>query len=168
MGDPGRGTADGPPSAGEREHKRTGRGEQPRPVSNPASPGAELAHVPSFELRHGPIPDAGELVRYGEAHPDAPAIILAEFQAQAAHRRRMEQRGQVMDQRELEAAIASERFGLACALLIALVGFGCGTYLIAIGHGVEGTIIFGLDVVALVSAFILGRAKWEPPPPRKQ
>lgn len=64
-------------------------------------------------------------MRYGEAHPDAPAIILAEFQAQAAHRRRMEQRGQAMDQRELDAAIASERSGLVCALLIALVGFGC-------------------------------------------
>ena len=168
MDDPDRGTADGQLPADEREHKRTGRGEQPRPVSNSDSAGAELAHVPSFELRHGPIPDAEELVRYGEAHPDAPAIILAEFQAQAAHRRRMEQRGQVMEQRELDAAIASERLGLACALLIALVGFGCGTYLIATGHGVEGTIIFGLDVVALVSAFILGRTKWEPPPPRKQ
>lgn len=168
MGDPDRGTADGPFSVSEREHKRTGRGEQPRPVSNSASAGAELAHVPSFELRHGPIPDAEELVRYGEAHPDAPAIILAEFQAQAAHRLRMEQRGQFMEQRELDAAIASERLGLVSALLIALVGFGCGTYLIATGHGVEGTIIFGLDVVALVSAFILGRAKWEPPPPRKQ
>jgi hypothetical protein len=107
-------------------------------------------------------------VRYGEAHPDAPAIILAEFQAQAVPRRMMEQRGQVMEQRELDAAIASERLGLACALLIALVGFGCGTYLIAAGHGVEGTIVFGLDVVALVSAFIVGRTKWEPPAPAKE
>jgi uncharacterized membrane protein len=168
MGDPGRVTADEPFLAAEGEDRKTGRGEQPRPVSVSASLDAELAHVPSFELRHGPIPDADELVRYGEAHPDAPGVILAEFQAQAAHRRRMEQRGQDMDRSELEAAIASERFGLACALLIALVGFGCGTYLIATGHGVEGTIIFGLDVVALVSAFILGRAKWEPSPPRKQ
>jgi uncharacterized membrane protein len=168
MGNAGRGTADGQLRVGKREHKRTGRGEQPRPVSNSDIAGAELAHMPSIELRHGPIPDAEELVRYGEAHPDAPAIILAEFQAQAIHRRVMEQRGQVMEQRELDAAIASERLGLACALLIALVGFGSGTYLIATGHGVEGTIIFGLDVVALVSAFILGRSNWEPPPPRKQ
>ncbi|WP_420126008.1 hypothetical protein [Longimicrobium sp.] len=168
MGDPGPASAGGSPAVGEREHKRTGGGDEPLPVSDSASLGTDLAHVPSFELRHGPIPDADELVRYGEAHPDAPAIILAEFQAQAAHRRKMEQRGQVMDQKELDAAITSERFGLACALLIALVGFGCGTYLIATGHGVEGTIIFGLDVVALVSAFILGRARWETPSPRKQ
>ena len=46
-----------------------------------------------------------------------------------------------------------------CALLIALVGFGCATFLVATGHGVEGTVMFGLDVVALVSAFILGRSK---------
>jgi hypothetical protein len=40
-----------------------------------------------------------------------------------------------------------------------LVVFGCATFLVATGHGVEGTVMFGLDVVALVSAFILGRAK---------
>lgn len=163
--DPGRGGA-GPLPAG-REHERTGRGEQPRPVSYAASAGTEVAPVPSLEIRKGPIPDAAELVRYGRAHPDAPAIILAEFQAQGMHRRILEQRGQAMEQRELDAAIASERLGLACALVIALVGFGCGTYLIASGHGVEGTIIFGLDVVALVSAFILGRGRGEPAPQRK-
>ena len=40
-----------------------------------------------------------------------------------------------------------------------LVGFACATFLVATGHGVEGTVMFGLDVVALVSAFILGRSK---------
>lgn len=53
----------------------------------------------------------------------------------------------------------SERIGVFSALVIALVGFGCATYLVATGHGVEGTVIFGLDVGALVSAFILGRPK---------
>jgi uncharacterized membrane protein len=61
--------------------------------------------------------------------------------------------------RQLEAGILSERIGVVCALLIALVGFGCATFLVATGHGVEGTVMFGLDVVALVSAFILGRSK---------
>lgn len=160
---PHRGGAAGPVPVRHRRHETTGRGEQPRPVSVSASAGTELTEVPWFELRQGPIPDAEELVRYGEAHPAAPAVILEEFQTQAAHRRRMEMCGQEMEQRELEAAIASERLGLACGLLIALVGFACGTYLVASGHGIEGTIILGLDVVALVSAFILGRTRVEQP-----
>lgn len=136
----------------------TGRGEESRPVSVTTTAAAQITQT-SFEVRRGPIPDAEELLRYGEAHVDAPAIILREFEAQAAHRRGMELRAQALEERELEASILSERLGLACALVIALVGFGCGTYLVAIGHGLEGTIIFGLDVGALVSAFILGRPR---------
>ena len=91
-------------------------------------------------MRQGPIPDADELVRYGEAHPDAPAIILAEFRNQAAHRRMLEQRAQGLERRAMDAAILSERIGVASALVIALVGFGCATYLVATGHAVAGTV----------------------------
>jgi len=119
----------------------------------------------SFELRKGPIPDAEELVRYGDAHSDAPEIILAEFRLQAAHRRSLEHRELSLERRALEASIVSERLGVACALAIALVGFGCATFLVTTGHGVEGTVIFGLDVGALVSAFILGRPRSTPPKP---
>ncbi|HEX8246323.1 MAG TPA: hypothetical protein VF541_22660 [Longimicrobium sp.] len=121
-----------------------------------------IAHVTEFELRKGPIPDADELLRYGRAHPDAPEIILAEFAHQGAHRRRLERREQHLDRTALEAAITSERIGVVCALLIALVGFACATFLVAAGHGTEGTVIFGLDVGALVSAFILGRPRLQP------
>src|SRR4051794_2519746 len=118
-----------------------------------------ITHVAEFELRKGPIPDADELARYGQAHPDAPVVILNEFENQAAHRRRLECRAQLLDRKALEASIMSERIGVVCALLIALVGFGCATFLVATGHGGEGTVIFGLDVGELVSAFILGRTR---------
>lgn len=114
-------------------------------------------------MRQGPIPDAEELARYGQAHPEAPQIILSEFRNQAAHRRMLERRAQVLERKAVHAAITSERMGVVSALVIALVGFGCATYLVATGHGVEGTVIFGLDVCALVSAFILGRPKLGPP-----
>ena len=121
-----------------------------------------IAHFSEFELRRGPIPDAVELARYGQAHPDAPVIILEEFRLQGAHRRERERDDQRLDARELETSILSERIGVACALLIALVGFGCATFLVSTDHGVAGTVIFGLDVGALVSAFILGRPRLEP------
>lgn len=118
-----------------------------------------MTRFEQFELRRGPIPDADELVRYRHAHPDAPDIILAEFKNQGAHRRMMEKAALDREHKNVDAAITSERIGVAAALLIALVGFGCATYLVATGHGVEGTVIFGLDVGALVYAFILGRPK---------
>ncbi|HEX8907352.1 MAG TPA: hypothetical protein VF771_21045 [Longimicrobiaceae bacterium] len=118
-----------------------------------------IAHVTELSLRTGPIPDADELARYGRAHPDAPEIILKEFRQQGKHRRQIELGEQLLDREALEAAILSERIGVVCALVIALVGFACATFLVASGHGVEGTVIFGLDVGALVSAFILGRSR---------
>jgi hypothetical protein len=128
-----------------------GRGAESRPSA------VTVTKYHEFELRKGPIPDADELLRYGQAHAGAPEIILDEFRTQGAHRRMMERRATSLERRAMDAAIGSERLGVACALLIALVGFGCGTYLVSIGHGLEGTVIFGLDVCALVSAFILGR-----------
>lgn len=137
------------------QHTLEGRGGEPRPSARDAW----LTRIEQFELRRGPIPDADELVRYGHAHPDAPDIILTEFRNQGAHRRMMETAVLDREHKNLDAAIMSERIGVASALLIALVGFGCAAYRVATGHGVEGTVIFGLDVCALVSAFILGRPK---------
>jgi hypothetical protein len=130
-----------------------GRGAESRPSA------VAVTEFHEFELREGPIPDAEELILYGQAHADAPKIILDEFRTQGAHRRRMERRATCLERRAMEASIDSERLGVVCALVIALVGFGCGTYLVASGHGVEGTVIFGLDVGALVSAFLLGRTQ---------
>lgn len=130
----------------------------------PSTLGGGVTRIEQFEMRQGPIPDAEELVRYGQAHPEAPDIILSEFRHQGAHRRMLERRTQALERKTIDAGIVSERLGVFCALVIALVGFGCATYLVATGHGVEGTVIFGLDVGALVSAFILGRPKSGAPP----
>lgn len=142
-------------SALRHEQDPEGRDERSRPWTFPLPAG----RVTEIELRDGPIPDARELVRYSYAHPDAPEIILKEFKSQGEHRRLIERRGISLEKKAMDAAVESERLGVACALLIALVGFGCATYLVAAGHGVEGTVIFGLDVGALVSAFILGRSR---------
>lgn len=75
----------------------------------------------------------------------------------------MERRALGLDKRALNAAILSERMGVLCALAVAPAGFGVSTYLVTIGHAVPGMVMFGLDVAALVSAFILGRPAAETP-----
>jgi uncharacterized membrane protein len=115
-------------------------------------------YAASFEMRRGPIPDAEELIRYKEAHPEAPSIIFEQFRLAGEARRERERREMDLQEKDLNALIASERLGTFCALIIALVGFGCATFLVAGGHEVAGTVIFGLDVGALVTAFIAGRS----------
>jgi uncharacterized membrane protein len=123
---------------------------------------ADVVRFSAIELRRGPIPDADELARYGRAHPDAPLAILTEFQLQGEHRRRVEREEQRLGAVALQAAIVSERMGVLCGLVIALVGFASATYLVAAGHGLEGTAIAGIDVGAITSAFILGRPRLAP------
>lgn len=154
-----------------KRHESGSRGVSAR-KAEPVVEGREIEARPSpvreftvtrelFAERTGPIPDAAEMIRYKEAHPEAPIIILDEFKNEAAHRRTMERRAMGLDRRALDAAIFSERLGVLCALAVSLVGFCFSTYLIAIGHAIPGTVMFGLDVAAMVSAFILGRPRTE-------
>ena len=97
-----------PPEA----HELEGRGSQPRPSAREA----RVTRIEQFELRRGPIPDADELARYLQAHPDAPDIILTEFRNQGAHRRMLEKAEQ---DREHRVAARGDR------LAQALVGRAC-------------------------------------------
>jgi hypothetical protein len=158
MSTPGKKRRAGPPPVIRHQPNKEGRDVQSRP-SDIGLGGASYAEI---QLRDGPIPDAQELVRYGYAHPDAPEIILTEFTQQGAHRRLMERREICLERMAMQAAVRSERMGVACALGAALVGFGCATYLVSTGHGMEGTVIFGVDVAGLVYAFIRGRTRAYP------
>lgn len=164
MTTPGNKRRSGAPPVTRHQPNKEGRDVQ----SRPSAIGLGAAQYAEIQLRDGPIPDAQELARYGYAHPDAPAIILTEFTQQGAHRRLMERREICLERMAMEAAARSERMGVACALGTALVGFGCATYLVSTGHGVEGTVIFGVDVAGLVYAFIRGRTRAYPRGQRPQ
>src|SRR5262245_14548770 len=45
--------------------------------------------------------------------------------------------------------------GLISGLVIALSFLGAGTWLIVTGHGVEGSLIASVDIVALVTVFVV-------------
>lgn len=131
-----------------------GHGSEPGPSMLPA----EMTRIEQIELRRGPIPDAEELFRRAGVpgctgdHPDGvpePGGPPADDGKGRAGSRTQEQR----------CGHRKRAHRVGAALLIALVGFGCATYLVAAGHGVEEIVIFGLDVGALVSEFILGRPK---------
>ena len=125
------------------------------PSSSPGS--AVIVPFTTISMRRGPIPDAAELAGYADAHPDAPRRILDEFQRQGEHRRNLELGEQRLKTAALRGMIVSERMGMLCALVIALTGFACAVALVVSGHGAEGTVIFGMDVAGMVSAFIMGR-----------
>src|SRR4051794_16919516 len=99
------------------QQSEEGRGMESRPSAS-----VGVAQRSHSELRRRRAADAEELARYAQTHPRAPAVILGELRRQGLHRRERECEDQRLESRALEAAIFSERMGVVCAFLIALVG----------------------------------------------
>ncbi|MDB4951318.1 MAG: hypothetical protein JWM27_3967 [Gemmatimonadetes bacterium] len=113
----------------------------------------------AMEARRGPMPEAAEMARYKEVDPEAPRVILAEFQRQAEHRRAMEVRALAIDETFAAASIAADRRGTFCALAVVLTFLAASVSLIATSHDVAGTVLGTVDLVALATVFVFGRVR---------
>jgi uncharacterized membrane protein len=122
-------------------------------------PGNVARMTLAMEARRGPMPEAAEMARYKEVDPEAPRVILAEFQRQAEHRRAMELRELELDAEMAAATIAADRRGTFCALAVVLTFLAASVSLIATGHDVAGTVLGTVDLVALATVFVFGRAR---------
>ena len=108
----------------------------------------ESAHVvssTSLEYFAGPLPPPNVVDAYGKINPGFPERIFALTESSLVHRQEMD-RG-----RSRRSTI-----GLFAGVVIALSFLGVAAWLINGGHGVFGTILGSVDLVALVSVFVLG------------
>lgn len=107
--------------------------------------------IEQSEAYSGPMPHPDHLERYEALHPGAAAMIFGEFESQSRHRREMERRIIVGNQRRAS-------IGQILAFVIALAFLGVSAWLIAAGHGIEGAVLGTVDLTALVTVFIVGRS----------
>jgi uncharacterized membrane protein len=98
----------------------------------------------------GPLPPASELKKYAEVFPGAPERLFAWVEKQSDHRISIEKEVIFSQQRQ------SDR-GQWMAFIIAIVGLAGSVVVILAGHGIEGTILGGADLLALVCAFLWGK-----------
>jgi hypothetical protein len=93
------------------------------------------------------LPSAQELAGYRHAARHAPRIIMEEFAAEGAHRRRV----------ELEIVrgenVRANR-GQVFALLVLLAGMGLGGWLVMAGHDWAGTVVAGGNLVGMAALFL--------------
>ena len=99
----------------------------------------------SVEFFAGPLPPPDTVKAYAEVNPGFPERIFALAESSLAHR-------QAMDRGRSWRSAA----GLVAGVVIALSFLGVAAWLISSGHGVFGTILGSIDLVALVSVFVLG------------
>ncbi len=100
----------------------------------------------------GPLPDVETLRGYNEIIPNSAERLLKHMEIQREHRIELEKKA-------LRSSLTQSNTGQYMAFFIALI-FGAGAYdLIKSGHDIAGTILGSVDLVGLVSVFILGKRK---------
>jgi uncharacterized membrane protein len=98
------------------------------------------------EFRVFPSPE--ELAQYDVI---LPGRLLKTYESQVDHR-------QYLEKKVVESGIGARSAGLAAGFIVAIAFLAASVYLIATGKEVAGTIIGTVDLVALVSVFVLGRS----------
>lgn len=105
----------------------------------------------SFQrLWQWPLPPPDLLKEYNEAFPNAAERIFDEMQRQTTHRIELEKRW--FPEQQLQSK-RGQIFGLIVAMSFLAAAF----LLISMGYGIYGTIIGSIDIVALVTVFVIGR-----------
>jgi len=108
------------------------------------------AVVSITKIHSGPLPPV-ELIRgYEEIYPGSAKLIFDVFEKQANHRIKMEDTVITSSQRQ------SGR-GQILAFIIAILFLGVATWVTLAGHDVVGGILGGVDIVGLVTVFVLGK-----------
>lgn len=106
--------------------------------------------IEQYESYQGPMPHPEHLERYEALRPGAAAMIFTEFQEQSRHRRDMERR--IVIGNERRAVV-----GQIMAFILALVFLSAAVWLVLTGHETAGIAIGTTVLVALVTVFITGR-----------
>ncbi len=111
---------------------------------------AVLIGVSHQQLWQGPLPPPNLLKEYNEAFSNGAERIFREVQRQTTHRIELEK---VVIPEQQRQSKRGQLFGLIVAISFLAAAF----ILIALGHGLYGTIIGSIDIVALVTVFVIGR-----------
>lgn len=107
--------------------------------------------VLTAQYRHsGPLPDPRSLQMYDAVLPGLAERIVAMAEGEATHRRRLERT-------VVESDVDRARDGQRMAFALAILFLAGSVWLVLAGYPVAGTVLGTVDLVALVTVFIVGR-----------
>ena len=136
------------------------------PNPNPTSPqSAESVKGTLFQQRFqfvGPLPPPGILEHYERICPGAATRIMDAAHAESVHRQTLESTALNANIEAMRRQYAEARLGQVFALTIALAFVVVGGYVSLHGQPWSGTILGGIGLGGIVTAFIVGRGKHSP------
>jgi uncharacterized membrane protein len=136
------------PARPEESGSRNPPARQEGPQPNPAIPtmSVEIAQS-SFS---GPLPPPDILRGYDQIVPGAAARILKMAEEQAQHRQNLERI-------VIEGGSKRANMGLWLGFILSMVVLALSAALIFNGYEIAGTVIGSIDLVSLVTVFVVGR-----------
>jgi len=108
-----------------------------------------ITHIQQQASFQGPLPPPAMLQHYDQIIPGAAARIISMWEMQASHR-------QELEKQVVASAIQDSKRGLILGFIVSLVAILAGTFCIMNGHAVEGSVLGGSAVPALVGVFVYG------------
>jgi uncharacterized membrane protein len=105
----------------------------------------------------GPLPPPQILSQYEQLCPGSAQRLIELVHIEGKHRREMDSRTLDAQIEEMRKQFWEARIGQICALTTTLVFVFVGAYVITRGYAWSGTILGGLGLGGVVSAFIMGR-----------
>ena len=135
------------------EDEQAANKSQNKPSTKPSAPAQRQQGQAGPQVKaefSGPLPPPDELEKYERVSPGAAERIIAMAETQSSHRH------------ELEKSLVNSEYkqaskGQICAAIIGTLAIISGTIAGILGAQWTGSVIGGLVVVGLVSAFIQGR-----------
>lgn len=97
----------------------------------------------------GPIPHPDQLAGYEQIMPGLANRIVTMAEVQAIHR-------QALEKAHMKTGSRDSLLGLIFGFFIALLAIGGGTYCIAIGREIGGSLLSGGGLASVVSVFVYG------------
>lgn len=151
------------------EKKKQSAKEPPTPNSSAASSRERELTVQLSEARFsGPIPPPSMLAQYDDIAPGLALRLVGHAEAEAQHRRSLENRMVEARIAESKANFAEARRGQVFALVITMSALMAGSYVAVSGAPWAGGILGVAGIGGIVTTFILGRnlsGQKKPSPP---
>ena len=102
----------------------------------------------------GPIPDPQTLRQYNEITPGLADRIVRMAEDEALHRRGLERTIVDAQSDDIKSQRTEIRLGQVFAVVVAVAGFGFGTYAMTHGAQIGGSVLGGGTLVSIVGAFL--------------
>lgn len=136
----------------------------PAPQLNPEESKATATFLQRRFQFVGPLPPPGILEEYEKICPGTAAKVIDAAHAEGLHRQNLESRALDANIEAMRRQYAEARLGQVFALIIALAFVLVGAYVAVHGQPWSGTILGGVGLGGIVTAFIVGRNRQETPP----